>query len=38
MTEQEEILECKQIMKNILSYAIEEHRPMTETEERKYNQ
>lgn len=38
VSKEEEIAECKKIMSNILSYAIEERRSMTELEERKYNQ
>lgn len=38
ISKEKEIAECKEIMSNILSYAIEERRSMTELEERKYNQ
>ena len=38
ISREEEIADCKKVMKNILNYALQEHRSMTELEERKYNQ
>ena len=37
MTEQEEILECKQIMRSLLQGAVNERRSLTSLEQRKYD-